>query len=91
MRVRIGFTASPYRRRTLATCGCHRERRGEIWSVWEPTEEERELLALGGRVVLALSTEPIPPVCIWVASDEQTAPVAEHTFRVPRELEERQS
>lgn len=61
---------------------CARERPGEIHSVWEPTEEERALLAAGGRIRVAVYSEPIPPLAVDVLSAEESAPVADHPFRV---------
>jgi hypothetical protein len=53
-----------------------------IYSVWEPTEEERKLLAEGGRVELGIVGEPIPPVSMAVHSKEASEPVGDHPFKV---------
>lgn len=69
---------------------CHRIKPGQIVGVWEPTDEERAMLAAGGRVAVGLLTEPIPPLSVWVMSAEDTKPVAPHPYKVIPELEERQ-
>jgi hypothetical protein len=86
--VRTAWTEMVYRGPSadVGDLWCHRVRPGEIMSVWEPTDQERALLADGGRVVLSLLSEPIPPIAIWVQSDEHTAPVAEHGYKVIPEL-----
>ncbi|MDQ2876546.1 MAG: hypothetical protein M3Y33_17795 [Actinomycetota bacterium] len=61
---------------------CQRFEPGLIVSVWEPDEEERKLLAEGGRVQLWLWTEPIPPITINVLRKEDSQPVGPHPFRV---------
>jgi hypothetical protein len=62
---------------------CQRVRPGEIRSVWEPTDQERELLARGGRVEVGLFSEPIPPISVIVVSEEESEPVGEHPFKEP--------
>lgn len=68
---------------------CHRHEPGVILSVWEPTDDERRVLINGGRVVLTVMTEPIPPVALYVLDDERTRPVGKHQYKVIPELEER--
>lgn len=88
--VRTAWTEIVYRGPTpeIGDLWCHREAPGEIWSVWEPTEEERAKLAAGGRILVVLNTEPIPPLSVSVATAEESAPVAEHGFKVVPELED---
>lgn len=45
---------------------CQRLEPGQILSVWQPTEEERAVLAAGGKVELVVWGEPIPPVSLGV-------------------------
>lgn len=35
-----------------------------ILSVWEPTDEERAVIAAGGKIELRIYNEPIPPVAL---------------------------
>lgn len=44
-----------------------------IFSVWEPTEEERRLIAQGHNVRLGILTEPIPPVMLDVVDEPRKA------------------
>lgn len=67
---------------------CQRVELGLIASVWEPNEEERKLLAEGGRVQLWLWTEPIPPISMNVLAKEDSQPVGEHPFRVTEDKEQ---
>jgi hypothetical protein len=65
---------------------CHRVEPGQIMSVWEPTEEEQQILANGGKVVLWLYNEPIPPVALAISNAPWTEKVAEHPYKVIAEL-----
>lgn len=62
---------------------CQRVEPGRIATVWEPDEDERRMLAAGGRVLLTLLSEPIPPVSVQAIPADLMAPVAEHPFKVP--------
>lgn len=88
--VRTSWTELVYRGPTpdIGDLWCHRERAGEIWSVWEPDEEERKLLAAGGRIRLIVANEPIPPLAMDVLSAEESAPVGEHPYKVIGELDD---
>jgi hypothetical protein len=66
----------------------HRVEPGVIMSVWEPSVQERELMAQGGRVVLWIHTEPIPPIALEIRDDYFTQPVAEHPYKVIPELDD---
>ena len=71
-----------------------REDIGDLWvqrvpsdrsvrSAWDLTDEERRVIAAGGRIELAIFyMEPIPPVSLVVLPEEQTRPAGEHQFRV---------
>jgi hypothetical protein len=74
----------------IADLWCHRPEPGEVWSVWEPDEEEREALANGGRVILRILTEPLPPVAVGVLSAEDSKPIGPHHYKIIPELEERE-
>lgn len=37
---------------------------GVVFSHWQPDEEERQIIAQGGQVVLGIHQEPIPPVSV---------------------------
>ena len=69
---------------------CHRPEQGEVWTVWEPDEEELELLNQGGRVLLKVLTEPFPPVALAVFPESDTHPVGPHPWKVIPELDERE-
>lgn len=47
---------------------CFRSEPGEVWSHWQPTAEELDLLNAGGHVALGVYTEPIPPLSIGVVA-----------------------
>jgi hypothetical protein len=66
----------------------HREDGGTIVSLWKPEAGELELLNAGGAVALRIHHEPIPPVSMLVVDAELAEEIAEHTFRVPAELED---
>lgn len=69
---------------------CHRARPGLIMSIWEPDEDEMKLLKEGGKVVLWIYTEPIPPVSLEVHNEPYTEKVAEHPFKNIPELEDKE-
>ena len=60
----------------------HRRRPGVIESVWQPSEDERRMIAEGGRVLLTIHSEPIPPVSVQAIHRDLMAPVAEHPWKV---------
>lgn len=67
---------------------CHRVEPGLIMAVYEPRPDELEKLNEGGKVVLWLYTEPIPPISMEVHHEEWTERVAEHGYKVIPELED---
>jgi hypothetical protein len=85
--VRIASSDVVYRGPTdeIGDLWCRRLVPGTIESVWEPDEGERQILAAGGRVLLVLHSEPIPPVSMMVLDDEACRPVGEHPFKVESE------
>lgn len=90
--VRTKTTEMVYRGPTeeIGDLWTHRVRPGEIESFWRPDAGELEILNAGGVVELSLYNEPIPPIGMRVVSAEHAQVIdVEHTFRVPRELEER--
>jgi hypothetical protein len=91
--IRLGWTKLVYHGPLpgIGDLWCKRVRPGLIESVWQPDPGEAQLLANGGAIVLALHSEPIPPISMRVIPAEHVVPVAEHTFRVPAELEEREA
>ncbi len=64
---------------------CQRVRPGQIRSVWEFTDEERAVIADGGRVELVLFNEPIPPISLNVLLEEESRPVGEHGWKGQQE------
>lgn len=73
---------------TMPECGdlyVHRVRPGVIRSTWEPNDQEREILAAGGRIQLTLAHEPIPPIMLEVMAKEVTEPVGDHPWRVDKD------
>lgn len=57
---------------------CQRVEPGQIRVVYEFTDEERKLVAAGGRVELAMFSEPIPPISMIVLPETMNRPVGEH-------------
>jgi hypothetical protein len=53
---------------------CERVEPGEIHTVWELADEERAAIAAGGRVVLMILSEPIPPVALGVLAPGSCTP-----------------
>lgn len=90
--IRLAWTKLVYRgpQPGIGDLWCHRVKPGLIESVWKPNEHEAKLLAEGGAIVLALHAEPIPPISMRVIPAEHAQEVAEHTFRIPEELAERE-
>ncbi len=90
--IRTPITELVYRGPTpdIGDLWCHREEFGVIMSVWEPSDEERQLIAEGGNIVLWIHTEPIPPVALSVWNDDDAKPVGEFQFKVIPELDDKE-
>lgn len=54
---------------------CQRSRPHEIRVVYEFTDDERALIAAGGRVELAMYYEPIPPISMVVLPEGMCQPI----------------
>lgn len=65
---------------------CYIPEPGMVCTVWELTDEERALIAAGGRIELVIHNEPIPPVALGVLPEDESRPVGEHPFKVIPEL-----
>lgn len=89
--VRTAWMKTVYRGTTpdVGDLWVHRPNPGEVWAVFELEDDELEVLKAGGRVVLKVLTEPLPPVALAVCSEEDTHPVGPHHYKVIPELEER--
>jgi hypothetical protein len=61
---------------------CQRVEPGHIRVVYELDDNERKLIAEGGRVELAMLYEPIPPISMAVLPEEMCRPVGEHPWKV---------
>ncbi|MDR5730556.1 MAG: hypothetical protein RB191_24370 [Terriglobia bacterium] len=60
---------------------CQRVRPQQIRVVYEFTDAERELIAAGGRVELAMYHEPIPSISMAVLPEGMCRPVGEHGWK----------
>lgn len=67
---------------------CQRERPGLIRVVYELDDEDRQLIAAGGRIMLGIWTEPIPPISMQAIPESMCRPVGEHPFKVIAELQD---
>lgn len=67
---------------------CMRDRPGLIRVVYELDDQDREMIATGGRIMLGIWAEPIPPISMQVIDERMCRPVAEHGFKVIPELED---
>lgn len=56
----------------VADLPCRREA-GRVYSVWQPTDEEREMIANGAQIELGVTGEPHPPVSFAIV-DQPEAP-----------------
>lgn len=54
---------------------------GEVRVVYEFTDEERAIVAAGGRVELTMLSEPIPPISMNVLPETMCRPVGEHGWQ----------
>lgn len=60
---------------------CQRVHPGEIRVVYELDDADRERIAQGARIELAMYSEPIPPVSMIVGLPEWWEPVGEHGWK----------
>lgn len=60
---------------------CQRVRPGQIRVVYELDDHDRELIAAGGRIELAMYSEPIPPISMAVLPEAMCRPVGEHGWK----------
>lgn len=60
---------------------CERVRPHEVRVVYEFDEADREQIAAGGRVELAMYFEPIPPISMVVLPPGDCEPVGEHGWK----------
>ncbi len=67
---------------------CMREQPGVILVVYELDDQDRAQIAAGGRIMLGICTEPIPPVSMQVIDEGMCRPVAEHPFKAIPELDD---
>jgi hypothetical protein len=64
-----------------------RVRQHEIRVVYDLDDHDRELIAAGGRIELAMYFEPIPPISMVVLPEGLCQPVGEHGWK-GQELDE---
>lgn len=62
---------------------CQRVRPGEIRVVYELDDADRERIAQGARIELAMFSEPIPSISMIVGLPEWWQPVGEHGWKGP--------
>lgn len=67
---------------------CMREKPGLIRVVYELDEDDRRMLAEGGRIMLGIWTEPIPPVSMQVIPEPMCRPVGPNRYRNIPELDD---
>ena len=60
---------------------CQRVKPGEIRVVYELDDQDREQIAAGGSVELAMYCEPIPPVSMLVLPAGMCEPVGPHGWK----------
>jgi hypothetical protein len=65
-----------------------REQPGVIVVVYELDDNDRVLIAQGGRVMLGIHYEPIPPISMQVIPEGMCQPIAEHRFKAIPELDD---
>lgn len=72
---------------------CIEQPDGHIDVVYEFDDADREMIANGGKVMLGIYSQPIPPVSMQVMPKGFCEPIGEHGFKAIPELEdeERQS
>lgn len=63
---------------------CQRIEPGRIEIVYELEDWEREMIAEGGKVVLGIWNEPMPPVSMRTAHKDQYQSTGEHPFHIAK-------
>jgi hypothetical protein len=63
---------------------------GCVEVVYELDDEERDMIAQGGKIRLGIYSRPIPPVSMAVTPAGMYEPIAEHGFKEIPELRERE-
>jgi hypothetical protein len=63
---------------------CQRIAPGQIRVVYELDDKDRRVIAEGGRIELAMFSEPIPPISMIVLPESMCRPVAEHGWKDQR-------
>lgn len=53
---------------SIADLPCQRNANGGVYSVWKLSNDERALIAAGANIELGIFNEPIPPVCLSIAT-----------------------
>lgn len=67
---------------------CMRERLGVIVVIYELDDHDRKTLAAGGRIMLGIHNEPIPPISMQVVGEQHYRPIADHPWKNIPELED---
>lgn len=65
---------------------CMREQPGVIVVVYELDDTDRARIAAGGRIMLGINNEPIPPISMQTIDEEHHRPIAAHPFKEVPEL-----
>lgn len=61
---------------------------GRVEVVYELDDHDRERIAKGGRIMLGIFSQPIPPVSMQVIDEGMCRPTAEHGFKAIPELDD---
>jgi hypothetical protein len=66
----------------------HRVRPGVVEAVYELSDRDREMIAAGGRILIGIHSEPMPPISLQAIPEAMCRPVGEHPFKVIPELDD---
>lgn len=61
---------------------------GVVEVAYELDDNDRALIAAGGRLLLGIWSQPIPPVSMQAIPEEMCRPVGEHPFKTIPELDD---
>lgn len=88
--IKTPITDTQYRGQepTTGDLWCHRVQPGQVLVVYELEDADLEMLRAGGKVVLWIYGEPIPPVAVEVRNEEWTEKVGDNPFKIIPELED---